>query len=433
MVAVISPGRSLRATLNYNENKIQEKNAILIHAANYGKDTILLTFNDKLKRLTHLASLNNRVEVNSIHISLNFDPSEKDIPHATLSAIADKYMQGIGYGKQPYLVYEHKDSGHPHIHIVTTNVQANGIRIKSNNIGKNQSEKIRKALEIQYGLVKAERQRELQEQHIRAVSAQKVNYGKTETKRAIANVLKYVLSEYKYSSLPELNAILRQYNVVADRGSKDSRIYKNNGLVYRVLDERGEQVGVPVKASAIYFKPTLSKLEKNFAANQSIKEPYKQRIKNTIDLMFTTQKNLTIPELIHRLSKEQINVVPRQNDKGLIYGLTYIDHQKKVVWNGSDLGKAYSAAGILNRIQKSSDTILIQPIHRTKVLDSIILSKSPVDKNEIYPPAPLTFPGKNALIASLQTLLETEYAGTLNPELRDERKKKHRKKIHHNI
>ena len=39
-------------------------------------------------------------------------------------------MQGIGFGNQPYLVYQHHDAGHPHIHMVTANIQADGQRIK---------------------------------------------------------------------------------------------------------------------------------------------------------------------------------------------------------------------------------------------------------------------------------------------------------------
>jgi len=43
-----------------------------------------------------------------------------------------------------------------HVHIVTTNIKADGKRIELHNLGKNQSEKARKEIEIHYGLVKAE-------------------------------------------------------------------------------------------------------------------------------------------------------------------------------------------------------------------------------------------------------------------------------------
>ena len=49
------------------------------------------------------------------------------------------------------------------------------------------------------------------------------------------------------------------------------------------------------------------------------------------------------------LEKEKISLVIRQNDNGIIYGLTYIDHNTKCVFNGSDIGKDYSAKAILEK------------------------------------------------------------------------------------
>jgi len=65
-------------------------------------------------------------------------------------------MQKIGFGEQPYLVYQHFDAGHPHIHIVSVKVRADGSRIDTQNIGRNQSEKARKEIEIAHDLVRAE-------------------------------------------------------------------------------------------------------------------------------------------------------------------------------------------------------------------------------------------------------------------------------------
>src|ERR1035437_7282687 len=122
MVAIIKLSRSLRNALHYNEHKLTHEKAELIHSANYGKDTELLGFTDKINRLERLTKLNEKTQVNSVHISLNFDQSEK-LSKGELREIADSYMQRIGFGDQPYLVYQHHDAGHPHIHVLTTNIQ----------------------------------------------------------------------------------------------------------------------------------------------------------------------------------------------------------------------------------------------------------------------------------------------------------------------
>jgi len=61
---------------------------------------------------------------------------------------------------------------------------------------------------LEFGLTKAEGRKQIQGNPLK-VSAQKVQYGKTQTKRAITNVLDIVIDQYKYTSLPELNAILK--------------------------------------------------------------------------------------------------------------------------------------------------------------------------------------------------------------------------------
>lgn len=257
MVAKITVPNSISRALNYNEKKMKEGKAECIHAHNYLKNAGQLNYYEKLQRFQQLICLNDRASTNTVHISLNFDITEK-IGKEKLSEIAILNMQKIGFGEQPFLVYEHKDAGHPHIHIISTNIKKDGKRISLHNLGRNESTKARKEIEIAYNLVKAEQQTKQQSNEIKPFNATKVTYGKSATKRGIVNVLDSILPKYKYASVAELNAILQLYNLTADRGKEEGIIYKKRGLVYRVLDEKGNKIGVPVKASSIYNKPRLS-------------------------------------------------------------------------------------------------------------------------------------------------------------------------------
>ena len=350
---------SIQRALNYNEQKIKKGQAELLNAVNFLKDAEQLNFYDKLKRFTDLINLNERAKTNTLHISLNFHNSDM-LSKEKIIEITDEYMDKIGFGEQPYLVYQHYDSGHTHLHVVTTNIQANGKRIDTFNIGRNQSQKARLEIEQKFQLVQAKGRR-ISAEEIRPVS-QKIHYGKSETKRAITNVLDYVLKNYTYSSLPELNAVLKLYNVVADRGSENSRIYQNNGLVYRVLDEKGNKIGVPIKASLIYNKPGLKYLETKFQENETAKQQYKQNIKTAINLQLFRQTNIPFQSLIKALKKERIETVLRQNKDGFIYGVTFIDFKTKCVFNGSDLGKEYSAKGLMERCSKVSEKSVMQRV-----------------------------------------------------------------------
>ena len=180
MVAVIHTSNSLNMVLNYNEQKAKQGKAECLMAVNYPKDVEQLNFYQKLHRLTNLAALNEQAQRNGIHISLNFDPSEK-LDKEKLGAIAKDYMDRIGFGKQPFLMYEHHDAGHPHIHIVTTNIEANGRRIELHNIGRNQSTVARKEIEIKYQLIKADGRKPQQVNEIIPITASKIQYGKSDT------------------------------------------------------------------------------------------------------------------------------------------------------------------------------------------------------------------------------------------------------------
>jgi hypothetical protein len=428
MVAVIKTGHSIHRILNYNEQKVKEGVAQCIAAMNYPKDVSQLTLSNKLNRLLNQAALNENVTRNSVHISLNFDPSENLSP-VRLGEIADTYMNKIGFGKQPYLVYQHQDAGHPHIHIVTIKVRSDGSRIDMQNIGRNQSEAARKEIEQSFGLMKAEDSKQRQAYKLKPINVQKVQYGKSETKRAITNVLDAVLNSYKYSSLPELNAVLQQYNVIADGGNDSSRVYKNNGLTYRIIDENGNKIGVPIKASDFYSKPTLKYLQAKFQQNETAKQPNKVRVKNTIDLVLLKYPNHPIQSLAKSLEKEGINTVLRQNDDGIIYGITYVDHRTKSVFNGSDLGKQYSAKGIQDRCKQSEKMQPNQPVKKQAVRQ-VEAKNQATDKEQKNTIGQINI---STIPKVLDDLLQPTQPNNYLPHQLKKTKKKKRKNISNNL
>jgi hypothetical protein len=424
MVARIAHSSNLSAVLNYNEKKVSQNDAELIQASGFLKDTDRMNFYDKAERFQRLNELRPDVVVNMLHISLNFDPSEQ-LSETQLTAIADRYMEGIGLKDQPYLVYQHKDASHPHLHIVTNIVQPDGKRVKTHYLGKEKSEPTRKAIEKEFGLVRAEgsqHQKKLFE--LQPVDAQKVIYGSaTETKTAMKQAIHEVFTKYKYASLPEYNAALRQYNVLADSGSKDSRIRQHGGLVYRVLDEQGNKLGVPIKASLFYFKPTLSKLEEKFQKNAEARQALLPSLRDRIDVALLQSPD-SLREFVDQLKTARIELVIRQNEAGRVYGLTYVDKQTKTVINGSALGKEYSAAGILKQFQQAK----IQTPQRSRIHAKD--SDSFNDQWQEQPSLPLV-PGFNPKVPQiLSNLLQHDETFGRSPyELEEEQKiRRHRLK-----
>ncbi|MDN3657844.1 relaxase/mobilization nuclease domain-containing protein [Ferruginibacter paludis] len=424
MVAKITIPKSIEAALNYNEKKVQKGTAQCVFAGNYLNDANKMNFYQKLDGFETNNRLNKMATTKTLHVSLNFDPTE-NLSESKLVEIAGVYMEKIGFGEQPFLVYKHEDAGHPHIHIVSTTIQNDGSRINTHNIGRNQSEKARKEIEQAYGLVRAERQQQIMKPGIKPVDAEKAIYGISETKRSISNVVSAVFSQFKFSSLPEFNAALKQFNVVADRGKEDGRIYKNRGLVYRILDAEGNKVGVPIKASTIGCKPMLDNLEKQFLINDSAKESLKQRTKSAIDDCLQTSP-ASMNNLVAALRQKQIYTVLRRNAEGRLYGITFVDNQNKVVFNGSDLGKGYSAAALQSRLSQGGKDVIKKVENKSSSTSNSNSSK--MEQKQFHKSNEL--PVKNESLLETLMSAKEQFENVPNNLLQKKRKKK---KKNHNL
>ncbi len=355
MVAKIISGKSLIGALNYNEKKVTQGKAELITENGYAKDIFDMNFYDKLLRLTDLAERNIKVVTNTVHISLNFDPSEQ-INSDRLTAISKDYMHRIGFGDQPFLVYQHTDAGHPHIHIVTTNIKPTGERISLHNLGRTKSEEARQAIEKEYGLVQAAKKH--RDIHVQRDQLRKAEYGKMDSKRAITNIVNEVIRTYRFTSIPEFNAVLNQYNVTADQGAKDSRMFQKNGLIYWLTNDRGQKLGVPIKASSIYGKPTQKVLDTRFKLNKILRKSDREQLKARIDNVIALKP--TKKEFSVALRRDGIETIFRENSDGRLYGITFVDHRSKSVFNGSDVGN--SAADLSGKFRQSVTPQMVQSI-----------------------------------------------------------------------
>ncbi|WP_113653287.1 relaxase/mobilization nuclease domain-containing protein [Pedobacter namyangjuensis] len=347
MVAKILSGKSIRGILVYNEQKVEKGVASILLASGFATDIHRLNLLQKLSRFQRLTELNPRARTNALHISLNFHAEDK-LDDETLQGIALRYMEKLGFGEQPFIAYRHFDTAHTHLHIATVNIQRDGSRIDLHDIGRKVSEPIRKELEVEYGLVRAEGRRLAVQPYLKVAE-----YGAVPTKKVLANITKAVMQDYAYTSFAEYKAVLSQFNVQVERGSENSVMFQKKGLLYSIADVNGNPVGVPIKASAFYNGATMRNLEKHFQRNTERRKPFRQdlmeRIKRVLDNYSTMRKDT----MLRLLAIEQVALVLRRNQTGLIYGLTFIDHRHRTVFNGSDLGRAYAAKAITGMFSES--------------------------------------------------------------------------------
>ena len=338
MRAKIKPCVGTENLLYYNEQKVSRNEAQCIYAGNFVKEATDLSPREKRKHFQERRELNQRTALHGISLVLEFAPG-KTLDQDTLIDIAWDFMREIGYGRQPYLVYRHDDTAYQHMHIVTTNIQKDGMRIPDNYIGEYLIQPVRQIIMEKYGL--DNRPSASLRQHD---PREKIQYGKTFTRQAMADTLQYVLDNYHYRSVGELNAALRLYNLKVISGAPDSWLYRNRGLMYQITNDQGKVMNAPIKASDFHFRPTLDNLEQRFATH--ILQPSDiGRTQRALDEAIRNKP--TAPsEFTDLLRRNRLAAVPFYDRQGALKDLFYVDLASRWVLSPDDLGKPYDPAAI---------------------------------------------------------------------------------------
>ena len=323
--------------LAYNQNKVDNEDAkvlfsnrmLLNEDGNFSIGECMRSFEMQMP-----VQLSTKKPI--VHISINPHP-EDVLSDQQLADIAQEYMQKLGYGNQPYLVYKHEDIDRHHIHIVGLRVDENGKPL-NDKFEHRRSKQITRELEKKYDLHPAERKERTERPELK-----KVDYAAGDVKHQIGNAVKGACYGYRFQSFGEYKALLACYNVYAEevKGEISGKPYQ--GIVYFAMNDKGEKVGNPVKASRIGKSVGYEALERRMQkSGEVIKDKnLKERTRRTVAAVMKTADNRK--ELERQLKQQGIDVLFRQNDSGRIYGVTFIDHDNRVVLNGSRLGKEFSA------------------------------------------------------------------------------------------
>jgi hypothetical protein len=347
MVARITPTASLAKILSYNEEKVTQRKAEFILAGNFLQDKNNLTYADKLHRFQQLNELNARSQVKMWHATLNFQPGEQ-LSNEQLSAIADRYMQGLQMEHQPYLVYRHEDANHPHIHIVSSLIRPDGSRIDTNRMANRLSEPTRKAIAQEFGLLPSRRPTQSQAPSPDAV--QKIVPGNdTPVTQSINRITATVTTNYSFTDLHEYNAILRAYNVIGETGQPGSKTHRHNGIYYTALDDQGNKISPPVMASQLTSRPTLTRLNEQFEQSRLTRTDQLTSIRRRLDRALD-QQSPTLKVLVSQLQRDSIEIVAPPANGRNPHDQIYVDHQTRTAVTGETLGPAYTASAVKNAV-----------------------------------------------------------------------------------
>ena len=336
MIAKISATENLGGALGYNFKKVKREEAsILLTQGLYQNKEGTYTMEDVLADMEALIPKNCRTKKTVFHCSLNPHPDEK-LSDETLMQIAKEYMEALGYGKQPYIVFKHSDIAREHIHIVSLRVNGEGKKI-NDKFEKRRSKKITDALERKYSLIPSSK---VTDREMKEVS--KIDTTKGNIKEQVAETLLSVLKHYEFCSLGELNAILSAYNLAVEEVKTEFRGKKYDGLVYVPTNDKGGKISTPINASDIGRGVGYIAIQNRIQKSKQTIKPLIPTVRNKMLQAMRTSPQ-TEKDLRSRLEEQGLRVAIRKNDNGRVYGITFIDDERGVAFNGSRLGKGYSA------------------------------------------------------------------------------------------
>ncbi|KGF35342.1 relaxase [Prevotella bivia DNF00650] len=406
MIAKISSTENLGGALGYNFKKVEKEEASILFAQNlYQNKEGTYTMAEVFADMEALIPKKCRTKKTVFHCSLNPHPDEK-LSDEILAQIAKEYMEALGYGKQPYIVFKHSDIAREHIHIVSLRVNGEGKKI-NDKFEKRRSKKITDTLERKYNLIPSSK---IADKVMNETP--KIDTTRGNIKEQVASVFRMVLKHYHFCSLGELNAILGKYNLAVEEVKTEFRGKKYDGLVYVPTDDKGDKVSTPIHASDIGRGVGYTAVQNRMQKSKQAIKPLIPAIRNKVLQTMRTSPQ-TEEELRQRLEEQGLRVVIRKNESGRIYGITFIDDKEGIALNGSRLGKGY-AANVFN-------AYLSNPTHNPFLDEalygspSVHLEQSPT----VQPSQQNTEEGDNLVDELIEDMVDSSFTSTGNDDWKE--------------
>ena len=337
MIAKISSSENLAGALGYNFKKVVSGDAsVLLAEGLYANPEGGYTMEEVLSDVQAAIPKKCRTKNVVFHCSLNPHPDEK-LSDEQLTQIAQEYMQTLGYGEQPYIVFKHNDIEREHIHIVSLRVNSAGEKI-NDKFENRRSKRITDHLERKYGLIPSTPSKE---QKTNSPASQE-NLTSDNIRSEIAQTLRGVLEHYHFCSLGEFKAILGACQLTVEEVKNSYRGREYNGIVYAPTDEAGNKLCPPRHASKIGRGVGHTALQSKMRQSKQRIKPFLPEIRQRVLAVMRTSPQ-TEEELLASLNKSGLRCLIRRSEGGRIYGITFIDDNLGIALNGSRLGKGYAA------------------------------------------------------------------------------------------
>jgi hypothetical protein len=335
MIAKIMKSANSFQAVYYNEHKIEGGKAVLMVAANFNQDGFntmnTLTKSDYIAYFMALSKLNSRVKNRQFHAVLSAKGQSYNAEE--LKTLAEEYLYRMGYGASPYLIYFHQDTDNNHVHLISTRVNTEGVKI-------NDSFEKRESLRHIENIMKQIPRQELTGANI---ANQFMAYGFT--------------TEGQLKTLTE-NQPNKQYEVEIDRD--------NNWQINQIKDGQSRQI-------AMIEQGRVAARIKETTEHKPLKEERENR-KAMLKAILNKYKNTLSTEELKKYLKDKMGVdliFHQAKNQSKPFGYTVIDHAQKQIYKGSEILKMSELIAQTQNHKKALGT-LAEAKNKTKGVGNIL-------------------------------------------------------------
>lgn len=128
IIKILSSAKNFSG-INYNEKKNDLGDSELLCAENFGGLSFQTDLGkaDYVNYMKAIGALNPRVKNKQFHAVISVKGKQGKLDQ--LVDAGKVYLDKMGYGQNPYLIYHHGDTANTHIHIISTRVDKNGLKV----------------------------------------------------------------------------------------------------------------------------------------------------------------------------------------------------------------------------------------------------------------------------------------------------------------
>ena len=328
VIVIADAASSVSVTVGYNEQKVSGGTASVAYCSN---------IEDKSAPMNTFQQYENasvRTEKLSFHASINPASGEK-LDKDKMIEFVKEYMEGMGYGDQPYILYKHNDIDREHYHIVSVRVDKNGKKINDSFEGR-RSAKLLRELAKKYGFTvgKSNDFRKSDAINVRRFDPTKPNYS-----GQIESLMKNVM-KYHFTTVNQFEAAMKSLGVEMVLKSRCGRIEIS---FYGLDPASGKRCTGRIKEKNLDTPVYEQILLRSFDCGKNKYNDERQRTGKVLQFCF---ENATSERHFRSLlAKFGISVEFSRNSEGRIFGATFINHEQQCCFKASEL-KGITAADL---------------------------------------------------------------------------------------